>query len=285
MTTMDTDWSRTDPAPLVSVIVPNFNGARFLPRTLASLDTQTYPELEVIVIDGGSTDGSLEIIREWAERLPLRWVSEPDSGQAEAINKGFRMATGEVMGWINSDDLLTPRSIEWATERFVADPELGFVWGFCLVVDADDRPLNIQNPFVREDLGLLKKHRNFVSQPGSWFSRRLVERYGPLSEDLHFLFDYEFFLRFAGQVRAEFIPEVMAHFRIHKASKSGSQENRFLHEEPMVFRAHGGKWLSPFWLNYLRYRIVERPMQRAKQPLRRIARRILGLPAGARIRS
>jgi glycosyltransferase involved in cell wall biosynthesis len=274
----------SDPV-LVSIVIPNFNGAEYLGRTLASVAALTYTPIEVIVVDGASTDDSLRVIRDWEKTLPMRWISESDSGQAEAINKGFRMASGAIMGWINSDDMLTPAAATLAAARFSADPDLDFVWGFCLVVDADDRPLNIQNPFVREDLGLLRKHRNFVPQPGSWFSRRLVERYGPLSENLHYLFDYDFFLRFAGQVRAEFIPEVMAHFRIHETSKSGSQEHRFLNEEPAVFRAHGGKWLSPFWLNYLRYRIFEMPVQRAKEPLRRIVRRVLGLPAGARIRS
>ena len=269
----------------VSVIVPNFNGAAFLGRTLASLEAQTWREFEVIVVDGGSTDGSLEIIREWADRLPMRWLSEGDSGQAEAINKGFRMASGEVLGWINSDDLLTPRSMEWAAERFAADPELGFVWGFCLVVDEAERPLTIQNPYVRTDLAELRRHRNYVSQPGSWYRRSVVEAYGPLDEQLHYLFDYDFFLRVAGRVRAEFVPEVMAWFRVHGGSKTGSQERAFLREEPRVFRANGGSWLAPFWIDYWRYRLWDRPIYRVKEPLRRIARRILGLPPGARIRS
>ena len=269
----------------VSVIVPNFNGAAFLPRTLASIEAQTYPDIEVIVMDGGSTDGSLEIIADWADRLSLRWVSEPDSGQPEAINKGFRMADGEVMGWINSDDLLTPRSVELAADRFAADPELGFVWGFCLVVDADERPMTIQNPYVREDLADLRRHRNYVSQPGSFYRRAVVEEFGPLSETLHYLFDYDFFLRVAGRARAEFIPEVMAWFRIHNTSKTGSQERAFLREEPGVYRANGGRWLSPFWMDYLRYRLWQRPVHRVKEPLRRVARRVLGVPPGGRIRS
>jgi len=270
----------------VSVVVPNFDGARFLPRTLASLESQTYTDIEVIVVDGASTDDSVKLIENWADRLPMHWISEPDSGQAEAINKGFRMATGDVMGWINSDDLLTPRSIELATNRFSTDPELDFVWGFCLVVDADERPLTIQNPYVREDLAQLRRHRNYVSQPGSWYSRRAVERCGPLSEELHFLFDYDFFLRVAAEGgRAEFVPEIMAWFRIHEASKSGSQEREFLREEPKVYRSNDGPWLSPFWIDYLRYRLWEKPIYRLKEPLRVLLRRVMRLPPGARIRS
>ncbi len=269
----------------VSVVVPNFNGVRFLSRTMESLESQTYADIEVIVIDGASTDGSLELIKTWAERLPMRWLSEPDSGQAEAINKGFRMATGEVMGWINSDDLLTPRSVEWAADRFAADSELGFVWGFCLVVDADERPVTIQNSYVRGDLADLRRHRNYVSQPGSFYRRNVVNEFGPLNEDLHYLFDYDFFLRVAGRARAEFIPEVMAWFRIHDTSKTGSQERAFLREEPGVYRANGGRWVSPFWMDYLRYRLWQRPVHRIKEPFRRVARRVLGVPPGGRIRS
>lgn len=269
----------------VSVVVPNYNGARFLPRTLASLHSQTHGNFEVIVVDGASTDNSVTLVEEWADRLSIRLISEPDSGQAEAINKGFRMATGEVVGWINSDDMLTPRSIEWAVGRFCEDPNLGFVWGFCLVIDAEERPIAIQNPFVREDLAELKLHRNFVSQPGSWYRRRVIDEFGPLSEDLHFLFDYDFFLKVAGRVRAAFIPEVMAWFRIHDTSKTGSQETAFLREEPRVYRSNGGRWRSPFWIDYLRYRFWRRPVDRVKEPFRRVARRVLGLVPGARIRS
>lgn len=269
----------------VSVVVPNFNGVRFLSRTLESLELQSYPDLDVIVVDGASTDGSVELIKKWAERLPVRWVSEPDSGQAAAINRGLRMATGDVMGWINSDDLLTPRAVEWAVERFAAAPELGFVWGFCLVIDADERPVTIQNPYVREDLAELRRHRNYVSQPGSFYRRDVVDEFGPLSEHLHYLFDYDFFLRVAGRARAEFIPEVMAWFRIHDSSKTGSQERAFLREEPRVYRNNGGSWLSPFWLDYLRYRLWQKPVNRIKEPFRRVARRILGVPPGGRIRS
>ena len=285
METMESQPIVADSPLRVSVIVPNFNGAAFLSRTLASIEAQVYPDIEVIVIDGGSSDGSLDIIADWADRVNLRWVSEPDSGQAEAINKGFRMATGEVMGWINSDDLLAPRAVQWAAERFAAKPDLGFVWGFCLVIDTDEQPVTIQNPYVRSDLADLRRHRNYVSQPGSFYRRTVVQEFGPLNENLHYLFDYDFFLRVAGRVEAAFIPEVMAWFRIHSTSKSGSQVGAFLKEEPQVYRANGGRWLSPFWFDYLRNRFWTRPFGRLKEPLRGVARRVLGVPPGGRIRS
>ncbi len=177
------------------------------------------------------------------------------------------------------------RRIGVRVNAMVVTDDLLFVAGPPDVVDADERPVMIQNPYVRENLVELRKHRNYVSQPGSFYRRDVVETFGPLTESLHYLFDYDFFLRVAGRARAEFIPEVMAWFRIHGDSKTGSQETAFLREEPGVYRRNGGPWIAPFWFDYLRYRLWQRPVHRIKEPFRRVARRVLGVPSGGRIRS
>lgn len=269
---------------LASVVVPNLCGARFLPQALESVAGQTHPNAELLVIDGGSTDGSVEVLRDWAQHHAIRWVSEPDAGQAAAINKGLRMATGEIVTWLNADDVLLPRTVRIAAEHFSADPSLDFLWGFCLVIDGEGRPLYVQNPFVRTDLADLRLHRNFVPQPGSFFRRSVVERFGHLDESYRFMFDYEFFLRLAGNVTARFVPEVLACFRMHASSKTGRSHREFLKEEWRAFRAHGGPILSPFTLDLLRYRFVSRPLDRIKDPFRRALRRAMHLPDGSRIR-
>ena len=271
-------------ALLASVIVPNLCGVTFLSQALESVAGQTHPNAEVVVIDGGSTDGSVEVLRNWAQHHAIRWVSEPDAGQAAAINKGLTMASGEIVTWLNADDILLPRTVRIAAEHFSADPSLDFLWGFCLVIDGDGRPLYVQNPFVRTDLADLRVHRNFVPQPGSFFRRSVVERFGHLDESYRFMFDYEFFLRLAGKVKACFVPEVLACFRMHPSSKTGRSHREFLKEEWRAFRSHGGSILSPFTLDLLRYRLVSRPLDRAKGPFRRALWRVLRLPGGSRIR-
>jgi hypothetical protein len=189
------------------------------------------------------------------------------------------------VSWLNSDDMLAPRAVALAVDRFTRDPDLQFVWGFCLVVGPDGEPLHVMNPFPRTDLAELRRHRNFVPQPGTFWRREVMERFGPLREDLHYMFDYDFFLRIAGNVKAMFIPEIMAHFRLHPDSKTSRRETAFLREERRVYRDHGGRWLAPFWFNYMRYRLVERPWERAKAPVRRAVGRVLGVPPGRRIRT
>jgi len=273
------------PDPAVTVVVPNLNGARFLDQALRSVAGQTWPHVETIVVDGGSTDASLDIVRAWEPRLSLRWISEPDTGQSDAINKGMQMANGDLLTWLNSDDLLAPGAVETVAKRFAGAAELGFVWGFCLVIDEAGVPKHIINPFVRGDLADLRRHRNFVPQPGSFFSRQTFESYGPLDESYHFAMDYELFLRFAGVVAATFVPEITAMFRLHPYSKTGKLRPRFLAEEVRAFRDHGGRWLSPFGLAYARERFMSRPVELLKHPLRLVLWRLLGLDRGDRLRA
>ena len=270
------------PRPPVSIVVPCLNGARYLGQALGSLEGQ--PNAEVIVVDGGSTDGTVDILREWESRLTLRWISEGDSGQADAINKGVAMATGEIVGWLNADDMLEKDAIARVVHEFNRDPGLEFVWGFCLVIAADGSPLYVQNPFVREEFALLRRHRNFVPQPGSFFRRSLCDRFGPLDVSYEYMFDYEFFLRLAGQVKARFIPTVLARFRLHGDSKTAVSYKGFLKEERRAFRANGGSLVSPFMLDMMRYRFLSSPAQWLKRPFRTVLWRLLGLPRGSRIR-
>jgi len=282
---MSPDNRHVDAAPSVpTVIVPNLNNASFLGQTLASLAEQQVPDLEVIIIDGGSTDGSVEIIRSWAEANGARWVSEPDSGQAQAINKGFRMASGEIVTWLNSDDLFPPGAVARAMREFEGDPELDFIWGFCLLIDAEGRPIRIGNADARRELAELRGSRCFIVQPGTWFRRSVFERFGYLDETYHFSFDYEFFLRMAGNVKARFVPEVVANFRIHPSSKTGSQHKKFLPEQWRAFRSHGGKLNSPFVLDALRNTLVMPAVGRMTRPLRHLLWRALGLKPGTKVR-
>lgn len=267
-----------------SVVVPNLNNARFLEQTLDSLAAQHAPDLDVVIIDGGSTDGSVELIERWASEHGARWISEPDDGQAQAINKGFRMATGEILTWINSDDLLHPTAVSTVVREFNADQNLEFLWGFCLEIDADGRPLRILNSAVRTDLADLGRTRNFIPQPATWYRRSVIDRFGSLDESYHFAFDYEFFLRLAGRVDARFLPEILAMFRVHSSSKTVSQTGAFGPEAWRAFRSHGGSLRSAFVLDTARDRWLAPFWKAISTPFRGLVRRAFGVRSGERVR-
>jgi glycosyltransferase involved in cell wall biosynthesis len=275
---------RRQGGPTPSVVVPNLNGARYIEQTLDSLAAQQAADLEVVVVDGGSTDGSLEIIDRWAARHGARWISEPDEGQAQAINKGFRMATGEIVTWINSDDLLHRNAVARVVAEFAADPELEFLWGFCLEIDARGNPIRVLNPLVRTDLAALRRTRNFVPQPASWYRRTVIEKFGPLDESYQFAFDYEFFLRIAGRVDAAFLPEILAQFRVHESSKTVSQTSAFAPEAWRAFRSHGGRLRSAYALDTARDLWLAPLWRTLSSPLRSLVRRAFGVRPGERVR-
>jgi glycosyltransferase involved in cell wall biosynthesis len=206
--------------PLVSVVVPSFNQARFLGEALRSVLEQDYEPLEVLVVDGGSTDGSPELIEGHADKLAW-WVSEPDSGQAEALNKGFARARGDVLGWLSSDDALVPGAIARVVDELDRDGDAMLVYGEALFVDERGQeifPLQAR-PFDVE--AMVRACSNHVVQPGSLFRRLAWEAAGPLNEDGHYLFDFEFALRVARVGKVARIDDRLALYRVHPESKSG----------------------------------------------------------------
>jgi glycosyltransferase involved in cell wall biosynthesis len=206
--------------PLVTIVTPSLNQSAFLEQTIESVLAQEYPAIEYAVVDGGSTDGSVEIIRRHEERLAW-WASEPDRGQAAALNKGFARARGEILGWLASDDVLLPGAVARVVNELERDPGTLLVYGEALFVDENGReifPLPAR-PFDRDEM--LRRCENFVVQPGSLFRRRAWELAGPLDEESHYLFDFAFSLRVAAHGRVRAIDDRLALYRVHPESKSG----------------------------------------------------------------
>jgi glycosyltransferase involved in cell wall biosynthesis len=210
----------------ISIVTPSFNQARYIQRTIDSvLEQQGDFQLDYRVIDGGSTDGTLDILASYGDRL--HWISEPDHGQVDAINKGLSTATGDIIGWLNSDDLLLPGALAHVAQAFSAHPDAEWVHGRCAIIDEHDRT-------VRRWVSAYKHFRsrhhsfenllteNYVSQMTAFWRRSAHEAVGYLDPNVRLAFDYDFFLRLAKRSAPVFIDEPIACFRWYAESKSGA---------------------------------------------------------------
>jgi len=211
----------------VSIITPSFNQARYLEDTIQSVLSQDYKDLEYIIVDGASTDGSVEIILKYADTLAW-WVSEKDSGQADAINKGLRHATGEIVAWLNSDDYYLPGTVSAAVKAFQENPNAVLVYGNMLAVDEHGRMINElkYNQLTFEDLLCFQ----IIGQPAVFMRREALERVGLLDLSYHYLLDHQLWLRIAFKGEILYIDETWAAARYHSKAKNRAQASEFGHE-------------------------------------------------------
>lgn len=230
--------------PLVSVVTPCLNNAPFLPRCLASIREQSYDRVEHIVIDGGSTDGTVDLLRR-EERI--RWVSESDGGQTEAINKGWRMAGGEVLTWINADDWLYPGGIESAVTALANAPDAGWVIGRARAQE-DGRSRDVPPP---KNLSLADlDESNPIAQPGTFITRWALDRVGFLdeSEDLEMDLELWYRLLLAG-IRPVTIPDMVAGMEIHRGTKTRTRGDRaYATDRGLARLKHGRTVAGSVWL-------------------------------------
>ena len=234
--------------PLVSIITPSYNQAYFLEATIHSVIAQDYPRVEHIVVDGGSTDGSLEVIRQYEEHLAA-WVSEPDKGQTDAINKGFVMSHGEILAWLNSDDTYQPHAISEAVAFFQEHPEVGMVYGDTNFIDEEGQTLgkfNAQQTSYRR----LRRGGVYIPQPASFWRASLWKTVGPLDPTFYFAMDYDLWVRFAKVAELRYIPRVWANFRVYRDAKSFAADDRCWPEMLRVHRREGGSFFSLFMAKY-----------------------------------
>ena len=209
---------------LVSIITPSYNQAPYLEKTIQSVLEQDYPNVEYIVVDGGSTDNSTEIIKKYADQLAY-WISERDSGQAEAINKGFARANGDILAWMNSDDYYMLNTISVVVRCFEQNPDVVMVYGDMLAVDGTGQTINVlkYRQLSLEDLLCFQ----IIGQPSVFFRRSALEKTGWLEPSFHFMLDHHLWIRLAQQGRLLHIPQVWSAARYHPLAKNRARAAEF----------------------------------------------------------
>ncbi|MEK7405340.1 MAG: glycosyltransferase family 2 protein [Acidobacteriota bacterium] len=226
--------------PLVSIVTPVLNMAKYVEETVLSVLAQDYPRTEYIVMDGGSTDGTLEIVRRYEGRL--RCEPGPDEGASDAINRGFRLSSGSIFAWLNADDTYAPGAVRTAVEHLLAHPEAGGVYGEANWIGADGGALG-RYPVRPFDPELLSREC-FICQPASLLRRDVFEQAGHLDPALHYTFDYDLWIRLSRIARLEKIDAVLANSRMHRETKTLGSRKEVFRETLGMLRRHYG--YAPF---------------------------------------
>jgi len=243
----------------ISIITPSYNQEAYIEKTIQSVLGQFGDfELEYIIIDGSSTDNSLEIIKRYESRL--KWISEPDNGQTDAINKGFQIATGDIVAYLNSDDLYLPKTLHKVATYFRDNTDKNWVTGKCNIIDKNN--VIIRKKITAYKNFLLKRYsynlllsENFVSQPATFWRKSALNKIGLLTSDHHLVMDYEYWLRLGEHFSLGVLDDYLASFRWYEDSKSGSMYKRQFKEGLSVAkifaRKKNKKW--PIALHYFNY--------------------------------
>ena len=238
-------------SPKISIVTPSYNQGQFLEASIRSVLDQSYPNIEYIAVDGGSKDSSAEILKKY-ERHFAWWVSEKDKGHAEALNKGFAHATGEILAWLNSDDIYLPNAVAEAVAVLQAHPEVGMVYGDADLIDNSGARVG-QFASRQTDYRRMLRGSVHIPQATTFFRADLWRQVGPLDLSLFFSFDYDWWVKIAKVSQVLYVPKRWAQFRIHDDGKTLVNDDRCYPDMLRVLEREGGGWLS-----WLRLRMIAR---------------------------
>ncbi len=237
--------------PLISIITPSYNQGPFIEETIRSILCQDYPLVEYLVMDAGSTDETVSILEHYSECIA--WVSEPDEGQADAINKGMARANGQIIAYLNSDDYYLPGVLHRVAAQFRQHPENRLIYGDCMAIwgDGSEKGLIVGHPF---NMKRVVQRGEFVPQQSAFWSRAATNQAGYFDKSLHFAMDYDYFIRLGETGPVQYVPETWACFRFAPHTKSVSAEDRHWREILAVSQRHGLKpWMGWYWWRRIRH--------------------------------
>jgi glycosyltransferase involved in cell wall biosynthesis len=245
--------------PSISVVTPSLNKAEFIAETIESVRDQDYQPLEHIIVDGGSSDGTADIVQRYASLPHLRWISEPDDSQCDAINKGVRLATGHVVAWLNADDYYAPGALRAIGAAFARHPDAGVVYGSGAQVDREGKLIRLipTRPFDRRRL----RHVFFVIQPTMFIRRDLFLAVGGVTPSTRWVMDWELMLKLAGSAPVYAIPDKIASMRIYQGTLTSMGGWEIMREIARIGRAYNG----PFDRNWVSLLIRERLKNRSER--------------------
>lgn len=254
----------------VSIITPSYNQASYIEQTIKSVLEQDYKNIEYIIMDGGSTDGTVEILKKYSDKII--WRSEKDKGQSDGINKGLRLATGEIVAFINSDDTYEPGAIRKVVNFFNKNKEAKWVFGKCHIIDENGKEIR---KFITSYKNFWLNFLNYfwllalnpISQPATFWKRQIHSEEGYFDKDLHYAMDYDFWLRIGRRNDFHYLPKYLASFRWHTQSKGGMVYEKQFKEEYDLAKKYAKKIgrIFPVWLHKLNelaiisiYRIIKK---------------------------
>jgi glycosyltransferase involved in cell wall biosynthesis len=228
---------------MISIVTPSLNQAKFLEQNILSVLNQDYENFEHIIIDGGSTDGSIDILNKYSH---LKWISEKDTGQSNAINKGFKASKGEIIGWLNSDDVYMPGTFNKVQNIFLKNKEIDFIFSHCLRIDESGSIISLRDAKDPESYDV-RYYPNFIPQPTVFFRSNIFQKTGYLDETYFLAMDVDYWRRIRKNHKMKLINDIFACFRIHNESKTSKYSKHFKFESKRSFFKNGGTVFSPFY--------------------------------------